>query len=170
MQRPIIKQINKNLYEVKYPNLPPQQFNNQKPVILTKADSLLNSLHPKFQAQVGAFLKLLARRLGAHYYVQVNDALRTDEEQMKLYQNNPQYAKVPGESPHNYGVALDFSVVEIKTGKAVTSDLTIQAVIDQVAKETNVYWGGWFVSMPKEPWHVQIARDWKKAYEEITKG
>lgn len=169
MKRPEIKKIGNNQYKVTYPNYPPMKFVNIKPVPFSKAQSLFYSLHPKFKIIIEQFFTKLEEKLGKDYYVQINDALRTDEEQMKLYKENPQYAKKPGDSPHNFGVAVDFSVVERKTGKAVTTEPKIQEIVDEVAHITGVYWGGWFVSMSKEPWHVQISKDWKKTYEELTR-
>lgn len=172
MQRPIIQQIEKDEYQVIYPNFPPIRFRSKRMPWNQYLETAIDALHPAFKPKAIEFLSKLSSELNKQapeLAIQINNTLRTAEDQRRLYQNRPQYAATIGNSPHEYGVALDFSVINTKTKQALTQRPEIQKIIEKIALETKIYWGGWFTSMPKEPWHVQIARDWRATYQRLCK-
>lgn len=148
------------------------QYNNGKYTIVYRpqkqrdgSEISLDQLHPLFRQKVNRLFADLKKLLGENFYIQVNSTLRTRDEQLQLHKDDPKRAVYV--SPHEYGVAIDISVVDKRTGSAVTSRSDIQKLLEQQAKQQDVYWGGWFVSMMKEPWHFQIQKDWQQQYKAL---
>jgi D-alanyl-D-alanine dipeptidase len=149
---------------ITYPGYAPIEYDT-KPTSDGFETNIL-ALHPKFRPLVEKLIATLTKRLDqTKYRIQINNTFRTQEQEEMIKRTNPSVA-AKTYSPHCYGMAIDISVVDKKTGAAVTSRPEIQAVLEQVAKELGLMWGGWFKTMTKEPWHFQIAPlgQWEKIY------
>lgn len=147
-------------------------YKNCKPIVYRPIKSPLGleasveALHPAFREKFREFLKRLRQVLGSDYSIIITCTFRSFEEQEALYRQNPRTASKPGESPHNLGMAADFSVINNKTKVAETSRPEVIQKVEQVCRELGLFYGMWFRTFTKEPWHVQIAETpkWKDIY------
>ncbi|MEQ8628109.1 M15 family metallopeptidase [Ekhidna sp.] len=100
------------------------------------------TLHPAIRKDARAFINE-AERLGIK--LRITSAMRSDDEQAELYAKGRTasgsivtYAR-PGQSLHNYGLAID--VVEIKEGKGLWVNSRWET-IGQIGKRFGFKWGG----------------------------
>ena len=115
-------------------------------------DKRIKTLHPKIRAKVTEFIIRAEKELGVK--LRVTSALRTFEEQTKLYDSGRTtsgpivtYARA-GSSLHNYGLAID--AVEIKDGKALYNSPN-EAQIARLGKSIGFEWGGDWKSFTDKP-------------------
>lgn len=164
MEFPKLERLSGSKCRITYPHFAPIEFNT-KPAS-DGYETSIDALHPLFKPKVVKLFDELGKALGKNYRIQVNNTIRDPEQAQKLAKANPKYS-AGLQSPHIFGMAIDISIVEIKSGRAVTSEQAIQNILESAAKKVNAYWGGWFKNMPREPWHFQYGDTitWKKAYE-----
>jgi len=163
--KPQVKVLADGKKEVTYKNCKPIVYKPIKSPVGLEGN--VEALHPAFREKFKQFLSRLKEVLGKDYSVLITCTFRSFEEQEKLYKENPKTATKPGESPHNYGMAADFSVINNKTKVADTSKPEVIAKVEQVCKELGLFYGMWFKTFTKEPWHVQLAETpkWKEIYD-----
>lgn len=133
-------------------------------------DQILDCLHPEVRTQYKKFLTRLESETTGYKY-SINASFRTFTRSSQFYRKNyagnkkrkwksdkPKYAGVttpstayPGHSPHNFGVALDISVVDLENTTVVYSNRKIpqskKAIYEKlplviIAKEEGFSWGG----------------------------
>lgn len=158
MEYPLVEDLPNGKRKIVYKSGSVEYF----PRYVNGYDISLEALHPKARPKLMEFIQKLSNALEKKYFVQINSAFRTQEEQKKLRASKPSLAAYI--SPHCFGVAIDFSVIDKTLARSVTSAKEIMTIIERVAREVGVYWGGWFQTIPKEPWHVQIAQNWQEWY------
>lgn len=116
------------------------------------SDRRIDKLHPKVRAKAKEFIIRAEKELGVK--LRVTSALRTWKEQQELYnQGRTTSGKVvtnakPGQSLHNYGLAID--VVEIKDGKALWNNPDWSKIAD-LGKQIGFSWGGDWKSFKDKP-------------------
>ena len=119
------------------------------------ASRSLGDLHPKVQEMAFAWLRE-CRNAGID--VLVTCTLRSFDDQEKLYaQGRTMPGKKvtnakPGESFHNYGLAIDF--VPIVNGKPAWNDTELITQIGELAEDIGFEWAGRWTRF-KELVHVQ---------------
>lgn len=121
----------------------------------------LSKLNPLFLEKLKIFMNTLFNESkkqlkGQIPIIQINSSYRTIEEQINLYKKNPKTQQQPGNSPHQYGFQLDYSVIDPKTKKVITDQ---QQIKQQSLKQQSVQGllhGLQFKNFPPEPWHVQM--------------
>lgn len=119
------------------------------------ASRSLGDLHPKVQEMAFAWLRG-CRNAGID--VLVTSTLRTHEDQQKLYdQGRTTPGKIvtnakPGESFHNYGLAIDF--VPVVNGKPAWDDIETISQIGEIAEDIGFEWAGRWKRF-KEKLHIQ---------------
>lgn len=118
---------------------------------------MIEQLHPAIRGKATEFIAK-AKERGIN--LKITAGLRTFDEQQALYDQGrtikgPIVTKAkPGQSFHNYGLAID--VVAIVNGKAVWDDDHLWKLIGAIGKEVGFEWGGdWkFTDKP----HFQFPR------------
>jgi peptidoglycan L-alanyl-D-glutamate endopeptidase CwlK len=110
---------------------------------LTQVDSVLQEFTRKFRS----------KNLNAH----ISWGYRGKEDQEKFLKLGTTKAKF-GESPHNFGLALDFFTIA-STGQADWSKEFFENILAPAAKEADLEWGGSWKSLKDMP-HVEI-KNWK---------
>lgn len=123
------------------------------------ASRSLGDLHPKVQNMAFEFMKACKER---DIEVLITCTYRTHEEQEYLYSlGRTQPGKKvtnakPGESFHNYGLALDF--VPLRGGKPVWgtagADLELWTECGEIAEEIGFEWAGRWTKFREFP-HIQ---------------
>lgn len=106
----------------------------------TDNNEKMKTLHPVFRIRVGKFIKEL-ESMGKK--VTITSAGRTPEEQQQLY-NSGQTPAPPFSSYHNFGMAIDLNVDNLKMA---SSKSDWQQVAD-IGKSYGFRWGGDF----KDSW------------------
>lgn len=148
--------------------------------LLSKSTAALNGVNPRTKEYA---LEVVRRAYEKGIYVQITSGLRSFTEQAKLYgqgratyiyngvnYGNPKAAKVtqaePGESIHNFGLAVDFALVTAAGSIHwdITRDMNADKVQDwwqvgQIGKQLGFQWGGDWKSFPDYP-HL----DFQKGY------
>jgi peptidoglycan L-alanyl-D-glutamate endopeptidase CwlK len=121
---------------------------------------MIDKLHPKVRPMA---IDFIAKAKTAGIDIKITAGLRTFDEQEKLYnQGRTTPGKIvtkakPGQSFHNYGLAID--VVPIVHGKAVWEDEKLWQKLGVIGESAGFEWGGrWkFVDKP----HFQFPRGTK---------
>jgi len=115
-------------------------------VSITATRRGLDVLHPSTKKKVEKLFELCQKE---GLPVLIIDTLRTFEEQKALLNQNPPVTKCgPGQSPHNWGCAVDFCQ-NIK-GKEY-SDTSFFRKVGDLAKKVGLSWGGDFKSFVDPP-------------------
>jgi len=122
-------------------------------------ETALEPLYPTFRELVRRFFLSLSNK-GWRYVI--TNTIRTKEQAEKLYKKNPQVAVQT--SPHEFGVAVDFYVADDR-GRNILRTEPVLKHIDEHCRALGLYWGNWFKTHAKEPWHIQVAADWKGWYK-----
>jgi peptidoglycan LD-endopeptidase CwlK len=136
-----------------------------------REQKILDSLEPTFRAKVVEFL---ARAKAAGYRITLTSGRRTMDEQQALYNqgrtapgNIVTNAK-PGESPHNYGQAIDFGFVNPVTGTLSWDNNAPWAAVAQIGKGLGLVWGGDWSSLKDLP-HLETTT-WQLARTEYRRS
>ena len=88
--------------------------------VRTTPETVVQYVNPKARPYFLEFLNLaLKEPLMQGLKISVNSAVRTFEDQKKATASHSGVAAVPGTSPHNYGMALDITLIDLTTGKKV---------------------------------------------------
>jgi peptidoglycan L-alanyl-D-glutamate endopeptidase CwlK len=123
------------------------------------SEKRIASLHPPFQALARSFLAECEK---AGHRLRVTYGLRSMSEQAALYaQGRTAPGKIvtnakPGQSPHNYGAAID---VVFLNGKGGVDWNGPWAAIGAIGEKLGLVWGGNFKSFVDRP-HFEW-RDWR---------
>jgi len=129
----------------------------------------VNKLHPKVRNAFKMFIESAEGELGIT--LRVTHGLRTIQEQATLYaQGRTTPGKKltnakPGQSYHNYGMAVD--LVRMDGNKA---DWTYDMVkLQPIAARYGITWGGTFKSLPDKPhFELTLGYHWRQL-QDITK-
>lgn len=121
---------------------------------------MIDKLHPKIQPMA---LDFIAKAKTAGIEIKITAGLRTFDDQQKLYnQGRTTAGKIvtkakPGQSFHNYGLAID--IVPIVKGKATWDDESLWQKLGVIGESAGFEWGGrWkFVDKP----HFQYPKNTK---------
>lgn len=128
-------------------------------------EEAISELHPAVQEAVDS---LINRARNIDIEVVITDGLRTDEEQEALYArgrndagNIVTHAKA-GESYHNYGLAVDYAILDNK-GEIIWdihydgngNEESDWVEVAEIAKELGFEWGGDFSDFKDYP-HLQM--------------
>lgn len=127
-------------------------------------ETALEPLYPVFRERIRRLFNTIE---GNGWKVVITNSIRTPEQAEMLYKRNPKVAVRV--SPHEYGVACDFYVAD-KQGRNILRTPAVLNFIDEHCKALGLYWGNWFKTFTKEPWHIQVAADWKGWYEKNVMG
>jgi len=112
------------------------------------------TLHPQIRERVELFVNRVEKELGIK--VRVTQAIRTFEEQNKLYSKGRTKVGIivtnvkGGDSYHNYGLAFDICIIKDKK-----ADFNITPEIAKIAEEIGFEWGGNWKSFKDKP-HFQM--------------
>jgi len=123
-----------------------------------KTDAKIKTLHPLLRLKASQFINDVEHRLGKR--LKITDALRTFEEQNKLYAKGRTYggSKVTnakgGQSYHNFALAFDCyytnnGIIDFK--HPITSQVAL------IGAELGLDWGGNFRSLKDCP-HFQLTK------------
>jgi len=108
----------------------------------------LDVLHPSTKKKVVKLLELCQKN---NLAVLVLDTVRTFEEQAELLKKVPVVTKAgPGQSPHNWGCAIDFC----QNIKGKEYEDSFFPKVGKLAKEAGLFWGGDFKSFKDMP-HIE---------------
>ncbi len=124
-------------------------------------DKVLATLASSFRPVAEEFVRL-AREAG--YPVVLTDGSRTMAEQAELYaQGRTTAGKIvtnanAGESPHNFGLSIDFAFGD-SLGRPTWPNDGPWAKVGQIGKDLGLVWGGDFRSFKDQP-HLETA-DWR---------
>jgi|TARA_Y100001934_G_scaffold171878_1_gene203863 peptidoglycan L-alanyl-D-glutamate endopeptidase CwlK len=116
------------------------------------SDKRISKLHPLVREKAKEFIIRAEKELGKK--LRVVSGLRTWDEQARLYaQGRTLPGKIvtnakPGQSLHNYGLAID--VVEIKDGKALWNNPDWEKIA-RLGKSIGFEWGGDWKSFKDKP-------------------
>lgn len=107
----------------------------------------MKGLHEKARPIMREFIRRIENE--TDYKVRINSGYRSFQEQAKLRAKMGSGAASPGKSPHNFGMAIDISPINKKTGKQIMK-ADVRKVweatgIPKIAKEMNLRWGADFV-------------------------
>lgn len=106
--------------------------------------NLIEQLHPFVKED---FERLLDEVISRGYRVLINSTYRSFEDQRRLHIRNEQNPQ-PGDSAHNYGLAMDFNIVDKDTNEIFQKSSPKQdwesTGIPQIAREMGFVWGGDF--------------------------
>lgn len=163
LKPPTIKKLDGKKSVIEYPDGTRIEYTEEKDT--QGFECSIEALYPTFRNRVLEFKKSL-EELG--YRFLVTNTIRTKEQVEMLYKQNPKVAVK--QSPHEFGVAVDFYIVD-KSGRNVLREPKEQEIIAQLCKKHNLFWGMWFRSFTKEPWHIQVSDDWRAWYKNnVMKG
>ena len=118
----------------------------------------LKDVHPIIGARA-IMLRDSAHKEGL--WLTILSTLRTYEEQEALYaQGRTAPGKIvtnakPGESVHNFGLALDFAILD-KTGAIDWRDIPAYRTVGELGEELGFQWGGRFKTIIDYP-HMQMS-------------
>jgi peptidoglycan L-alanyl-D-glutamate endopeptidase CwlK len=88
-------------------------------------------LHPKRRYEVAKILELAEAKFPKNMAIRVVQGLRTFEEQDALYNKKPKVSNAKGgQSFHNYGLAIDFSLLHDKDNNGSYEELSWDTAID----------------------------------------
>lgn len=160
--RPEVLRYDEKYFSIDYPD-------GTKILYIPKPDAegfetALEPLYPTFRELVRRFFLSFSDK-GWRYVI--TNTIRTKEQAEKLYKKNPQVAVQT--SPHEFGVAVDFYVADDR-GRNILRTEPVLKHIDEQCKKLGLYWGMWFRTFTKEPWHIQVAGDWKGWYKKNVMG
>lgn len=127
-------------------------------------ETALEPLYPVFRERIRRLFNAIE---GNGWKVVITNSIRTKEQAEKLYKKNPQVAVQT--SPHEFGVAVDFYVADDR-GRNILRTEPVLKHIDEQCKKLGLYWGMWFRTFTKEPWHIQVSGDWKGWYKKNVMG
>ena len=132
----------------------------------SQANKVLNTLDPRFKQKVIQFINN-ARKSG--YNVTITDGYRSIQTQKGLYSKGRFGSTesivtnaIPGSSPHNFGMAIDFYVLDKNylLNFNYTNDMTkTHTEAAQVGKKIGLEWGGDWTS-PYDPPHLEM-KGWR---------
>jgi hypothetical protein len=125
----------------------------------------VNKLHPKVRSTFSMFVSAVEAEL--NITLRVTSGFRTDKEQQALYDKGRTAASKaagerivtnakPGESYHNYGLAID--VVEMKVNKPNWN--CDYAAMAKIAERYGIAWGGNFKKLVDKP-HFELSLGYK---------
>ena len=86
-QLPKLEKLNDGRFRVTYPNCKPIEFKS-----VPDSDgweTSINALHPLFKPKAVALIDALQKKLGSNYKIQINNSLRTKEQEEWLKRNKP---------------------------------------------------------------------------------
>ena len=124
-----------------------------------KNNDIISKLHPKVQDD---FKKLINAWYAAGFPMQINSGYRSFDKQTELKSNefnNLNPVADAGNSFHNYGLAIDVSLLKTDTYGNITGDIYTQDVnpfwleIGEIAERLGFRWGGRFNSF--DPVHFE---------------
>ncbi|WP_139491804.1 M15 family metallopeptidase [Brevibacillus dissolubilis] len=125
--------------------------------LLQKSEPRLKGLHPKIRQ---AAQELIRRAHAQGIFVLITQGLRSMDQQAEIYaqgRTKPgrivSYAK-PGYSYHNYGLAIDYCLLD-DCGKAVWTVNHEWRVVGSIAKTLGFEWGGEWSDFKDYP-HLQM--------------
>ncbi|MDN4525310.1 peptidoglycan-binding protein [Fictibacillus fluitans] len=145
------------------------------------------NLHPYVKKQAEKLMENANKRLTGDWKMMITQGLRTMEEQAAIYgqgrssyiYNGKQYGKPkmnivsgakPGQSMHNWGLAIDFALKNTKTG-AVSWSMTMDSDKDrkadwkevvEEAKKLGFEWGGdWKNFFDGPHFEINFGLDWR---------
>lgn len=130
---------------------------SRKPIIRGVLDAnqeyYIGDLHPKAKESFRDFIRAVEKR---GYQVIVTSGYRSFSEQAKLKAQNSKNAS-PGNSYHNYGMALDINLVKDNSWwrKSTPKDEWEKTGIPQLARRLGMKWGGDFTSY-HDPVHFTV--------------
>lgn len=126
---------------------------------------LLGKLEPRMQ---GLARELLERAHAAGYAITLTDGFRSDQAQEELYaQGRTKPGAIAtnaraGESPHNYGAAIDFAFLvngKLDSDRSWADDQPWEAVA-RIGESLGLKWGGAFGIGKGDKVHFELP-DWK---------
>lgn len=134
------------------------------PQIKPSIEKIPFGLKPEMEEGAKKLLELAAQE-GIN--LRITEGLRPRTRQEELYaqgrtpgDNRPIVTHaVPGDSPHEYGSAID--IVPVENGKLQWNNPEIWNKIGQLVKRIGLVWGGDFPAGQKDLPHVQLP-DWRK--------
>lgn len=128
------------------------------------ASRKIEDLHPLMQPIAREFLQRIDDILGS-YQAFITDGFRSNEEQTELYaQGRTKPGKIvtyaqAGQSPHNYGLAIDIAFRPDGSKKAEWN-MDMYRRIEGLARELGLTWGGSWSNFKDNP-HYEL-RNWKE--------
>jgi peptidoglycan L-alanyl-D-glutamate endopeptidase CwlK len=136
--------------------------------------SKIDTLHPLIREEVRTLVDLINTTvLKSNVKMIVTQGLRTFDEQTKLYNQKPKVTNAKaGQSLHNYGLALDFCLVD--GGRTIwdtVKDFDNDKVADwmevvKVFKVAGYVWGGDFRSIVDKPhFEKTFGHTWQQLLE-----
>ena len=134
-------------------------------------EALISKLEPELQPIARQFL---ANARAAGHRIILTQGRRTIAEQNALFAKGRTEpgAKVTnakgGDSPHNYGLAIDFCFLDAK-GKASWADSHPWAAVAAFGKALGLTWGGDWKKFVDRP-HLELSEAFKKARDEWKAG
>ena len=116
----------------------------------TITQTRIETLHPEIrQAVIDFILDAQSQEI----YLRVSDAYRSYAEQQVVYDNGASGA-LPGQSYHNYGLAID--VCEITDGQMANNSWARLQQISSIGKAHGFEWGGDWTGKNCDPPHYQM--------------
>ena len=125
-------------------------------------ETAIEPLYPAFRELVRRLLNSLSDK---GWRCVITNTIRTKEQAERLHKQNPKLAVKL--SPHEFGVAVDFYVADDR-GRNILRTEPVLKHIDEQCKKLGLYWGMWFKTFTKEPWHIQVSGDWKGWYRKYV--
>lgn len=118
----------------------------------------IRSLHPDFIPVVRRFMDRLDQE---GITVRITEGMRSFERQGELYNQVPKVTNAkPGQSYHNYGLAID--IVPIVNGKVDWNALDVFDKVGMIGKSVGLRWGGDFKSLKDRPHFEYAGLHWSK--------
>lgn len=157
----------------KLPPVPVKTFKNKKTSkekLDNKIERYIKDLHPKAQDRFRHFLIEISN-MG--FEIVLTSGYRDFFKQYKLKKKNKKNASA-GHSTHNYGIAIDFNVIDSNKKwykKSTPKSQWLKTGIPQLAEELGFRWGGSFKTY-YDPIHFDLAKEYsvskmrKKAIQE----
>ena len=138
---------------------------------ISSEDRLINGLEPELQPIARQFL---ANARAAGHRIILTQGRRTIAEQNALFAkgrtvDGPKVTNAKGgDSPHNYGLAIDFCFLDAK-GKASWADSQPWAAVGAIGKALGLTWGGDWKKFVDRP-HLELSEKFKLARDEWKAG
>jgi len=138
---------------------------------MSNEEKLLSNLDPRLEPLARQFL---ANARAAGHRIFLTQGRRTIAEQNALFAKGrtTDGAKVTnakgGDSPHNYGLAIDFAFLDAKGG-ASWADSNPWAAVAAFGKALGLTWGGDWKKFVDRP-HLELSEEFKVARNEWKEG
>ena len=132
-----------------------------KPFARTSPNEVVKYVNNQFKPYALNFLNgLLVEPRMQGLKVSINSTIRTIPQQEEVTKTAPKVAATPGDSPHQFGMAFDITILDLATGKLLlnnenTKEQWAQTGIVDVASQTEL--SSWGANFPRyDPLHFGI--------------